>query len=133
VIIGIGIDTVDIDRFKHWHCYKEKALLRIFCREEINYCLAEPRLFAQRFAARFAAKEALIKAASPLIKIDYTPFSLSNWCKQVHIHKETDGKPIMKVNWTQLGHREPEALKIHLSLSHTHYCASAVVILEQLS
>lgn len=65
MIIGIGIDLVDVRRFEsiifRW---RERFLKRIFTDKEIRYCNTKKHP-AQRFATRFAAKEAFIKALFP--------------------------------------------------------------------
>ena len=62
MIIGTGIDMVEINRIaeiiKRWG---DRFLNRIFTNDERAYCLKRKR-FAQHFAARFAAKEACMKA-----------------------------------------------------------------------
>ena len=39
MILGIGIDAVEIERFKDWHTKPVNQLMRIFSAEEIAYCL----------------------------------------------------------------------------------------------
>ena len=61
-IIGVGLDATEIERvadlIEH---YGERFLSRVFTEGEIEYCRAR-RDFASSFAARFAAKEAVMKA-----------------------------------------------------------------------
>lgn len=64
MILGIGIDIVEIDRFKGWSHKSSSELSRIFSQREIDYACECPLKSAERFAARFAAKEALYKALS---------------------------------------------------------------------
>lgn len=65
MILGIGIDLVDVRRFEgiifRW---QERFLRRIFTDKEIRYCNNKKNP-AQRFATRYAAKEAVIKALYP--------------------------------------------------------------------
>lgn len=65
MILGIGVDLVDVRRFEsiifRW---QERFLKRIFTEREISYCNTKKHP-AQRFATRFAAKEAFIKALFP--------------------------------------------------------------------
>lgn len=65
MILGIGIDIVDVRRIEsiifRW---QEKFLRRIFTDLEIRYCNNKKNP-AQRFATRYAAKEAYIKALYP--------------------------------------------------------------------
>ncbi len=62
MILAIGHDIVEINRFAHWHTYSLKKLSKVFNQSEIDYCLQHPAYTAQRFAVRFAAKEAAYKA-----------------------------------------------------------------------
>ena len=62
VIVGIGIDLVDIARVdKLLDSKGDRALRRLFTADEVTYALARP-LPAQHLAARLAAKEAAFKA-----------------------------------------------------------------------
>ena len=64
MILGIGIDSVEIKRFEPWTSYSKNRLARIFSEHEITYSLSNPKKAAERLAARFAAKEAFFKALS---------------------------------------------------------------------
>lgn len=119
MIIGIGIDSVEIDRFKHWHNYPDKQLLKIFSQEEINYCRANQLKSAERFAVRFSAREALFKALPQ-------PIPFLRLCKAVIIKKDHNGKPEMIVDLMLI-----KNCKIFISLTHTKTIATAMVILEQ--
>ena len=60
-MIGIGIDLVDVQRFRTVLQRREKISERLFTKDELSYCnsAADP---TERLAARFAAKEAVMKA-----------------------------------------------------------------------
>ena len=61
-IIGVGLDASEIDRVaKMIDQYGDRFLQRVFTAGEIAYCQAR-RDFASSYAARFAAKEAAMKA-----------------------------------------------------------------------
>jgi holo-[acyl-carrier protein] synthase len=61
-IIGLGLDTTDIDRITDTiDRYGERFLRRVFTDGEISYCMRR-RVPAIHFAGRFAAKEAAMKA-----------------------------------------------------------------------
>lgn len=61
-IIGLGLDATEIPRIQQTlDTYGERFLVRIFTPGEIEYCRARRRS-AQHFAARFAIKEAAMKA-----------------------------------------------------------------------
>ena len=61
-IIGLGLDTTDIDRISDTiDRYGDRFLQRVFTEGEIAFC-ARRRVPAIHFAGRFAAKEAAMKA-----------------------------------------------------------------------
>lgn len=61
-IVGLGLDAAEIPRFEALIArYGDRFLRRVYTEGEIAYCLARKRA-AQSFAARFAAKEAAMKA-----------------------------------------------------------------------
>ena len=61
-IIGVGLDATEIDRVADMiDQYGDRFLRRVFTEGEIAYCRAK-RDFASSYAARFAAKEAAMKA-----------------------------------------------------------------------
>src|SRR5581483_689091 len=60
--IYMGTDIVSVIRFQEWHLFSQQKLLRIFSQEEINYCLTNSTSRPERFAVRFAAREAFYKA-----------------------------------------------------------------------
>ena len=124
MIVGVGIDAVEIARFTHWHTKSDKQLRRIFSEQEIVYCRSILAKSAERFAARFAAREALLKALS-CINQNLSLLQVSKTCTIVGI------PPKMNINWMLLDIEQDE-LNIHLSLSHTRKEAYAVVIVEQL-
>jgi holo-[acyl-carrier protein] synthase len=115
VIIGVGIDVVDIGRF-------EESLQRTPAMRERLFTEAERVRPPASLAARFAAKEALAKALG-------APTGMA-WL-DAEIVNETSGKPQLEIRGSvraradQLGART-----IHVSLSHDAGIASAVVVLE---
>lgn len=122
MIVGIGVDTVEIERFAHWAGYSACRLSKIFSADEIAYCLAKPELSAQRFAVRFAAKEALYKAlCAGGIQCQF--FFM---CRFVEI-KSNGAAPMFFVNWKQL---HVATLRVHVSLSHSRTLAQAFVVVE---
>jgi holo-[acyl-carrier protein] synthase len=61
-IIGVGLDATEIDRIAEMiDRYGDRFLRRVFTDDEIAYCQRK-RDFASSYAARFAAKEAAMKA-----------------------------------------------------------------------
>lgn len=124
MILGIGIDSVEIERFKEWHTYSEKSLSRIFSESEIAYCLSCPAKSAERFAARFAAREAFLKAfhqAMPAINIP-----LLTLCKAIKIAKAANGAPLITIDWPLL---KSEPLCCLVSWTHTKATATAIILI----
>lgn len=62
MVLGIGIDIIEIDRIKETiEKYGERFLNKVYTKDELDYCLKKNNKF-QHLAARFAAKEAVFKA-----------------------------------------------------------------------
>lgn len=81
-IKGVGVDIISVKRIKDSiETYGERFLNRVFTENEIEY---SKKLFnyAEAFAGRFAAKEAIIKVKGKMI-----PF------KKIEILNMDDGKP----------------------------------------
>lgn len=117
----IGIDSVEIGRFVHWHSYGAK-LLKIFTQVEIDYCLKYKSLSAQRFASRFAAKEAVYKAISNKFYINCTFVS---FCKFIEIIKDKNNVPKIKIDFAKL---DCPKFDIEISITHTKDMATAVAL-----
>lgn len=125
MIFGIGVDTIEIERFFQWHTYTQKKLLRIFSRSEIDYCLTDAQKSAERFAVRFAVREALYKALSVAFPDKKIPFL--TLCRNTTIIKKA-GMPYLIIN--DLG-IDASLFTFHLSLSHSRTIATAFVVIEQ--
>jgi holo-[acyl-carrier protein] synthase len=130
MIVGIGIDCVDVQRFVHWHTYSPRVLRRIFCQEEIDYCLQNKIKSAERFAVRFAAREALFKALTMYAPHHTIPFL--TLCSLSSVQKNNAGVPILYIDWKVLTHTYliKPATPL-LSLTHTQQIATAWVILQK--
>jgi holo-[acyl-carrier-protein] synthase len=120
MIKGIGIDIVEINRIgdavQRW---RHKFLEKIFNDSEISYCYQRKSVF-QCLAARFAAKEAFIKALSASEAWGRAPN-----LKDIVILNHPSGKPYISVRGDL-----PEQYVISLTLSHERHYAVAMVILE---
>lgn len=128
MILGSGIDMVAIERFKEWNTKPTDQLSRIFSTDEIAYCLEIPTKSAERFAVRFAAKEAFYKAYCSWHTNATVPIITA--CKAVSVAKCVNNVPQLLVNWQAL-HVSFEPV-CHVSLTHTAEMALALVILEKL-
>lgn len=122
-IFGIGTDLVDIQRLEK-KLSKPQFVDLIFTETEKAYCL-ERKYSTESFAARFAAKEAYMKALG------------SGWAKnanfkEIEIVNDTNGKPSIHLHGESKLHFENSNLKeIFVSLSHTTNMASAFVIIAK--
>jgi holo-[acyl-carrier protein] synthase len=120
VIVGIGIDLVDVSRFDG---AKPALLRRLFTEEEIRYCAAKPRREIH-LAGRFAAKEAFLKALG-------TGYSGKIGWKDVRTLSRPDGGVDMKLSGVAARlKRSRSVARIHVSITHTRAAAAAVVVLE---
>jgi holo-[acyl-carrier protein] synthase len=118
---NVGIDVVDVADFERLS-FEEHSLFyaRCFTAREIAYCRAQARP-AQHFAARFAAKEAGVKALGQYMPLAY-------W--QVEVARHTDGKPTLAL-WTfdrAAPLSELAGLQLCVSLSHADAWAAALVV-----
>jgi holo-[acyl-carrier protein] synthase len=124
MIIGTGIDIVDIRRFERFVAEDNVALFRrIFTSAEIDYCSARKRS-AQHYALRFAAKEALLKAFGTGLRNGLS------W-QDMEVVNDKNGKPELKLYGMAAQFAADRGMAgCFLSLSHDANCAVASVILE---
>lgn len=115
MIIGVGIDVVDIVRFGETIERTPRLVERLFTQEEQGLRL--PSL-----AARFAAKEALAKALGAPVGLSWTDAT---------VVRAGDGRPHLRIQGTVRARADELGVtSLHLSLSHDAGVASAVVIAE---
>jgi len=124
VIIGTGIDIVKVARIAATvERFGERFLNRVFTASEVRYCRSKQNMM-ERFAARFAAKEAGFKAIGTGWRDGVT------W-QDVEVGREPGGRPTLRYSGkaaefaARLGVR-----RTSVSLSHTAEQAIAQVILE---
>lgn len=126
MIKGLGTDIIEIKRFSQWYMYSSQKLRRIFSADEIKYCFDVTTNSAQRFAVRFAAKEAMVKALSAM----GLTLPLMYVFRHASIVKNEKGKPSFLISET-LRKMLPERITIHISLSHAKEYAVAFVVIDQ--
>ena len=122
MIMGIGIDLVEIHRMKR---AVENPLFvkRVFTPAEQAYCSSRGRQGAASFAARFAAKEALMKALG-------TGLANGGTWQDVEVLPDAQGKPVMSLTgYFENLAREMGVQRIFVSLSHAQEYAAAQVLL----
>lgn len=124
MIIGIGVDHIEISRIKKSiQRQKERFLNKVFTEKEIEYCESRKDRY-QHYAARFAAKEAVYKA------LNQTKTEGIGW-KDIEVVNEISGKPgIFLHNKTLRLAKKLKVSKILLSISHNKDSAICQVIIE---
>ncbi|PKN03217.1 hypothetical protein CVU75_03350 [Candidatus Dependentiae bacterium HGW-Dependentiae-1] len=132
MIVGIGIDSVETARFTPWKTYPRTRLQRIFSDEEIDYCLANTAKSAQRFASRFAAREAFFKALATTIP-DHT-LSLLSVCRHIKITRMPRGAATVTVDWNKLLTQKTttplEPFACLISATHTKKTTTVIIMLQ---
>lgn len=120
---SLGIDIVEVTRIQAiTEKYGNRFLVRVFTKRELAYCQREDNSYRfESLAGRFAAKEAFYKAASPLIE-KAIPW---HGCEIIN---DNNGAPQLIIN-SDLAKILGES-RIHVSLSHTHNNAVAVVLID---
>ncbi|MFA6433505.1 MAG: holo-ACP synthase [Elusimicrobiales bacterium] len=115
-VCGVGIDITEVSRIRRLYKKTPSFLKRFFTTEEIAYCLKGKNV-CERIAARFSAKEAVIKA------LDRKDLPL----KAISISKTGTGRPEVALNGAGL-----KGVTVMLSLAHTadYACASAVAFVR---
>ncbi|MBU1863927.1 MAG: holo-ACP synthase [Candidatus Omnitrophica bacterium] len=118
--ITTGVDIVNVNRIKRIIQSKKKTFLqRIFSEKEIEYCEKKVNKY-QHYAARFAAKEAFLKA------LPHGPALLTY--KDIEVYRELSAPSIRIRDQKRKGIKLPKT--IALSISHEKEFAVAVVVLE---
>jgi len=122
MIVGLGIDLVSIAKISK--SVKSEAFRRkIFTPAEIGSCESVANS-TERYAGKFAAKEAFMKAIGKGIRQEV-------WFTQIEVLNRETGAPFIQVSGEAkkalsfLG-----AKSIHVSISHTEGIAAAVIVLE---
>ena len=114
---AVGVDVVDVARFALALERHPKIAERLFTERERRDASSRP----ERLAARFAAKEAVLKSLRVGV-------GATTW-RSIEIHRDESGAPSVVL------HGEAAALaarsgvaQLHLSMTHTHHTAAAFVV-----
>lgn len=123
MIFGIGVDLVDVRRMEaiifRW---QERFLKRVFTEKEIRYCNNKKNP-AQRFATRYAAKEAFIKALFPKGALGVSMLDIEI--------DQRESRPMVNLyGKVEEYSKEAGVKKIHLMVSHDGNYGLANVVLE---
>jgi holo-[acyl-carrier protein] synthase len=125
MIYGIGIDLVKIKRISDAHRrWGERFHRKAFTSGEIRYCM-QRKDPAPSFAARFAAKEALVKALGIGLRRGVH-------LRDVEVRRGPLGKPLLELHGRAREICEKEGITgVFLSLTHDQDFSAAVVVLEK--
>ena len=124
MILGIGIDMIEVDRVREKIDRNVAFRDAVFSAEEIAWCEQQVNK-SENYAARFAAKEAFLKATGHGLALGYE-------LSKIEVINDESGRPSIRLG----GVYQQEASKnnwnhIHVTLSHLKQIACAVVIIEQ--
>ena len=124
MIVGTGIDIAEVARVaESIQRFGDRFLQRVFTAGEIRYCDSKANS-AERYAARFAAKEAAMKALG-------TGWNHGVRWRDVEVFREPGRRPTIKFHGKAAEFAARMQTKnISLSISHTSEQAIASVILE---
>lgn len=126
MIVSIGIDIIEVYRIRETLRRTPRFAVRVFTERERAFCEAKGVTAAQSYAARFAAKEAFLKALKTGWRGRIT------W-HDIEIVSDEMGVPSFEIQGeAQNILQNFGANRIHLTLSHTTEHAIAQVILEKL-
>lgn len=123
MIVGIGVDIVEVPRIKD-ACirWQDSFLRKIFTEGEIAYSKAR-KFSYQHLAARFAAKEAVLKAIgdSSIHRIEW---------REVEVLNDEFGKPVLRLSGEAERIKEKKGIReIIITMSHTSKLAVANAVL----
>ena len=119
-VVGIGVDVVDVDRFRAVLARRPRLADRVFTDEERSYAArqADP---TRRLAARFAATEAVLTARG----VGLGACAL----RDIEVVRAASGRPSVALHGTAVGVAERCGVGAwHLSLSHSDLVATATAV-----
>ena len=124
MIVGLGVDIAEVGRIEAAIVRHGRPFLqRVFTPAEIAYC-EQHRHHAERFAGRFAAKEAAMKALG-------TGWRRGVRWVDIEVVREPSGKPTLKLSGASRAIADRLGVKnIALTITHTGNMALAEVIFE---
>ncbi len=126
MILGTGVDITEVERIRRAlenPRSGERFRSRVFTDAERAYCEGRRRRY-ESYAARFAAKEAVLKALG-------TGWSGSVGWREIEVATGPEGRPRIVLHGNARAVADRLGISsLHLSLSHTSQCAVAQVIAE---
>ena len=125
MIVSIGIDIIEVARIREVLTRTPRFAERVFTEAERSYCDSRGAVAAQHYAARFAAKEAALKALQ-------TGWRGGIGWQDVEIASRESGAPYLILHGeVKMLFEKSGASSAHLSISHTSEHAIAQVVLEK--
>ena len=125
MIISIGIDITEVRRVREVLERTPRFTIRVFTERERAYCDSRGAVAAQHYAARFAAKEAALKALQ-------TGWTGGIAWQDIEVAALEGGAPILIFHGrVREIYEQSGATAAHLSISHTTEHAIAQVVLER--
>ena len=119
-MIGIGVDLCEVDRMRAALARTPRLRARLFTDEEQAYCdrRADP---TERYAARFAAKEAVMKAMGVGV-------GACRW-RDIEVAKARSGAPAVRLHGGAQALADGLGIRgWRLTLTHTHRIAEAIAV-----
>jgi holo-[acyl-carrier protein] synthase len=124
MILGTGVDICEVPRIAESIArFGDRFLQRVFTADEIRYCRSKKNS-SERFAARFAAKEAAMKALG-------TGQRQGVIWRNIEVAHAPGGRPVLRLSGTAAEIAQKLGVnRTSLSLTHTESTAIAIVIFE---
>lgn len=124
MIVGLGLDIAEVDRIEAAIARRGPAFLeRLYTPREVAYCERHKNKF-ERYAGRFAAKEAAMKALG-------TGWSRGVRWRDIEVTREPGGKPTLRLEGVARQIAEGLGVKnISVTITHSGNFALAHVIFE---
>jgi len=124
MIAGVGIDMIEVERVAAKISKESGFRELVFSAHEINYCETRANKY-EHYAARFAAKEAFLKALG-------TGWVNGTAYNEIEIRNQANGKPeLALLGETGKLVAQMGFVSVVVSLSHLKSMASAIVIIEK--
>jgi holo-[acyl-carrier protein] synthase len=124
VVVGVGVDLVRISRIRRaMERWQDRFLQRVFTPGELAYALRR-RDPAEHLAARFAAKEAALKALG-------TGLTMGVRWREMEVHRARGARPVLELSGRTRALGAARGIRaLHLSLTHDGDYALAQVVAE---
>lgn len=127
MIVGTGTDLVDVERLGTRLTEVTGLAQRLFTGTELEHCAGKP----ESLAARFAAKEAVLKALGSALSRAGSPAPPGWSLRQIEVSSPPGAPPVLVLGGVVLAtSRRLGVRRWHVSLAHTGGLAQAFVVAE---